>query len=101
MAKEVSHLPGKLKAILGEDFATASLHEVLRGLGISPARATGYMTARLATPGECELLRQDPPAALLVETRTVTDAKGEIIESTETAYVSSRWAMATSAAVLP
>ncbi|WP_412053664.1 GntR family transcriptional regulator [Arachnia propionica] len=101
VAKEVSHLPGKLKAILGEDFATASLHEVLRGLGISPARATGYMTARLATPGECELLRQDPPAALLVETRTVTDAKGEIIESTETAYVGSRWAMATSAAVLP
>ena len=57
------------------------------------------MTARLANPEEGELLRQELPAALLVESRTVSDTDGKVIESTETAYVGSRWAMDTAAAV--
>ena len=99
VAREITYLPGRLRAVLERDFATASLHQALRELGTTPARATGYVTARLASPEEGELLRQELPAALLVESRTVSDTDGKVIESTETAYVGTRWAMDTAAAV--
>ncbi len=101
VAREISYLPARLHAILDRDFTTASLHQTLRDLGVTPTRATGYVTARLATERECALLEQDPPLALLVESRLVADAAGDMIESTETAYIGTRWALDTAAAVRP
>lgn len=99
VAREITYLPGNLRAVLDHDFSTASLHRVLRDLGVTPSRATGVLTARLASQRECELLDLTHPTALLVESRLVIDPQGAVVESTETAYVGSRWAMNTSAAV--
>ena len=53
------------------------------------------VTSRLATAEECRLLMVSEPAALLVETRTVIDPAGVPIETTETAYLGTRWAIDT------
>lgn len=99
MAREVTYLPKRLGDALQADLAHGSLHETLQGMGVHLSRATGYITSRLATDQECMILRQEAPMPLLIETRTVTDSLGEVVESTETAYIGSRWAIDTSASV--
>ncbi|MDR1833443.1 MAG: GntR family transcriptional regulator [Propionibacteriaceae bacterium] len=101
VALEVCYLPGELRAVLDLDLSTASLHQALKDLGYALSKATGYISARLATVRECELLGQEPPTALLVESRVVRDPDGLVVESTETAYLGSRWAIDTVAAVKP
>ena len=64
-------------------------------------RASGYVTARLATNDEAHLLGVELPAALLVESRTITDTTGRIIENTQSAYVGSRWVIDTGSFVAP
>lgn len=99
LALEASYLPGELSDALNQDFSTTSLHQWLRDAGYRPAKATGFISARLATERECKLLGHDAPTALLVESRTIRDHEGRVVESTETAYLSSRWAIDTSASV--
>lgn len=101
VAREIVYLPNRLRGVLDADLATGSLHDALRRQGVALSRATGFVTARLASPKECELLALTHPTAMLVESRLVTDPDGAVVESTETAYVGSRWAMDTAAAVSP
>lgn len=99
LALEASYLPAEFADVLQQDFSTASLHQWLRDSGYSLASATGFISARLATDRESRLLGQEPPTALLIESRTIRDREDRVIESTETAYLSSRWAIDTSASV--
>lgn len=95
VAIERTALPGEFAPVLDADLEQGSLHQALAGLGRQMGRASGYVTARLATTEEARLLDLAAPAALLVETRLITDLSGRPVESTESAYVGSRWVMDT------
>lgn len=95
VALERAVLPGRFAAVLDADLEHGSLYQALAVLGRRMGKATGYVTARLATAEEAGLLGLDPPAALLVESRLVADPDGIPIESTRTAYVGSRWVIDT------
>ncbi len=95
LALETATLPGDFAEVLQADLEHGSLHAALTRLGRTMVRATGYVTARLATLDEARLLDITQPAALLVETRLIADAAGRRVESTETAYVGTRWAIDT------
>lgn len=101
MAVERAVLPGEFAEVLASDLASGSLHEALAALGRRMGRATGYVTARLATAEEAELLQLKPPVPLLVESRLITDRSGRPVESTETAYVASRWVIDTGSFIPP
>jgi Transcriptional regulators len=91
LALEKASLPRELSAVLNIDLEKESLHREVARLGHRMARATGYVTARLATDAEAAILGLRCPAALLVENRLILDDTGRPIESTKTAYVGSRW----------
>lgn len=95
VALERTALPGEFAPVLQADLATGSLHQALADLGRRLGRASGYVTARLATEEEAGLLDLPSPAALLVETRLITDNAGRPVESTQSAYVGSRWVIDT------
>lgn len=95
VALETASFPGEFAAVLDEDLEAGSLHAALVRLGRQMVRATGFVTARLATEEEGRLLGLALPAALLVETRLIRDAEGRAVESTQTAYVAARWAIDT------
>jgi DNA-binding GntR family transcriptional regulator len=101
VALEKAVLPGECEPVLGFDLERGSLHAALASLGRRMGRATGYVTARLASAEEAQLLDLTTPAALLVETRLITDVSGRPAESTETAYAGSRWVIDTGAFVAP
>ena len=95
LAVERVCLPGALSAVLDTDLENTSLHEWIRSQGYSISNATGYVTARLADKTDAELLGLTPPAALLVESRTIYDGSNRPLERTETAYVAARWVIDT------
>lgn len=95
LARERVFLPGDLHEVLDSDLQNGSLHVALIRLGRVISGARGYVTARLASTEEAELLGLVYPAVLLVERRTITDDRGNPIEHTETAYVASRWVIDT------
>jgi GntR family transcriptional regulator len=95
VALESAALPGEFAPVLQADLEHGSLHQALADLGRQMGRATGFVTARLATTEEARLLGLEVPAALLVENRLITDVSGRPVESTQTAYVASRWAIDT------
>lgn len=95
VALERTALPGEFARVLDADLEHGSLHQALADLGREMGRATGYVTARLASTEEARLLDLTVPAALLVESRLITDRAGRPMESTETAYVGSRWVIDT------
>lgn len=101
VALEKTTLPGEFAPVLQADLERGSLHRALANLGRVLGRARGYVTARLATPEEATLLDIPAPAALLVETRTITDDTGRTIENTQSAYVGSRWVIDTGSFVAP
>ncbi len=95
IAFEQVALPGDFAGVLEFDLETGSLHAAMAQLGRRMAKASGFVSARLATPIDCTLLDLVPPAALLVESRLITDVDGRPTERAETAYVGSRWALDT------
>lgn len=101
VALEKTVLPGEFAAVLQADLEQGSLHRALANLGREMGRASGYVTARLATNDEAQLLGVGVPTALLVESRTITDTTGRIIESTQSAYIGSRWVIDTGSFVAP
>lgn len=101
VAIERTALPGEFAAVLDADLEHGSLHQALASLGRELGRATGYVTARMATAEEARLLALSMPAALLVETRLITDSEGRSVESTQSAYVGSRWVIDTGSFVAP
>lgn len=101
VALETTGLPGEYEPVLKADLEQGSLHEALAALGRTMTRATGFVTARLATAQEAHHLGLQQPAALLVETRLLTDDNGRRLEITESAYVGTRWVMDTGSYVAP
>lgn len=95
VALETAALPGEFAHVLEADLEHGSLHQALADLGREMGRATGYVTARMATAEEAMALELTTPAALLVETRLISDVANRPVEHTETAYVASRWAIDT------
>lgn len=95
LAIERVSLPGEFSPVLKYDLEQGSLHEALRSMGRQISHAQGYVTARLATDEEAEILGLQPPAPLLVEWRTVYDSVERPVERTETCYVASRWVIDT------
>lgn len=101
VALETANLPNDFAGVLDEDLEQGSLHAALARLGRTLACATGHVTARLATDEEAALLELTTPAALLVESRLIVDSSGRRVESTQSAYVGSRWVLDTGAYVAP
>jgi len=95
LAMERVALPGEFAPVLEFDLEKGSLHSALRQLDRKIAHSRGYVTARLATEEEATELELTRPAVLLVESRTIFDDQGRMVERTETAYVASRWAIDT------
>lgn len=83
-------IPEAIK-VLESDLEKGSLHEALRANKITPYIASGWLTARIATPKEAAELQIPKNTPLLVETRVIDDQKGRPIEYTETAYASNRY----------
>lgn len=100
MARERVVLPGEFARVLESDLEAGSLHEALRLLGRRMNRASGHVTARMANADEARLLQLSPPAAMLVEWRTIYDDQDRKVERTETAYVGTRWVMDTGSFVV-
>lgn len=94
---ERTALPGQFVEVLEADLESGSLHEALGALGRTMGRASGYVTARLASDQEAGLLELESPSALLVESRLITDGSGRAVEATESAYAASRWVIDTGA----
>ncbi|MCU1637925.1 MAG: GntR family transcriptional regulator [Microbacteriaceae bacterium] len=95
LAIERVFLPGEFSAVLDYDLEHGSLHDALRDMGRQISHAHGYVTARLATSAEAEILGLTTPAPLLVESRTIYDTVERPVERTETCYVASRWVIDT------
>ena len=91
IAVEHAVLSAALVPGLETDLESGSLHQALLEHGIIATRAVGSISARLARPGETELLDLPPNAALLVEVRILFDQKGRIFERTETRYAADRY----------
>jgi len=88
--ESVSLVPA-LAGVLAADLEAGSLHEALRRMGHSPTTALVRISARIATSAESTLLDVPRRAAILQETRTVSDQHGTPIEFTTTAYVADRY----------
>lgn len=101
VALEKTVLPEHFSPVLDADLERGSLHAAIASLNEEPSHAQGQVHARLATAREAELLAIELPAALLIENRTITNARHKVIESTETAYIGSRWVMSTGSFVAP
>lgn len=95
LAIERVSLPGEFSEVLNFDLENGSLHDALRSLGRQMSHARGYVTARLATDAEAEILGLVSPVPLLVESRTIYDPAERPVERTETAYVAARWVIDT------
>ena len=79
------------REVLKADLVHGSLHEKMREIGYGPSTANCWLQARIADRSEAKLLDIPSGTPLLVETRVICDAKGTIIEFTETAYASNRY----------
>ena len=68
------------------DFAVESLYAVLDRNGCAPMRAAYTVEAAAAAPREAKLLGLPAGAAVLIATTIGTDAAGQAVEVTRTAY---------------
>ena len=73
------------------DFAVESLYAVLDRNGCAPMRAAYTVEAAAAAPREAKLLGLPAGAAVLIATTIGTDAAGQAVEVTRTAYRADRY----------
>ena len=90
MALEHAVLPLECAPVLATDLES-SLHEALINLGRVPSLANSWISARVATKPEAQLLRVPVRSPLIVERRVVYDGAGTPLEHTETRYVAERY----------
>lgn len=94
IAVETAVLVGRLaRTVMGADLEAGSLHEALEQAGVRLRRGTATITAEPATDDDARLLgiaRREP---LLVERRTIVDAAGRPVETTESRYPGERYAL--------
>jgi len=85
-------LPASCAAVLSNDLETGSLHAALAAIGIFPSVSQSWITARMPTAEERKHLgvtgHREP---LLVDRRIIRDRHDTPIESTEGAYLASRY----------
>lgn len=93
IALEHAVFPGTAAGLLEADLVAGSLHGALAALGRVPTLGGGVLTARTAAADEARLLAVEPGSALLVEQRLIYDQDGTPLESTESCYVSDRYAL--------
>lgn len=90
-AVEYAALVPDVAGVLASDLEAGSLHEALRSLGRTPTRARARISARTASARESELLDMPRRAAVLQETRAVSDGADVPIELTTTVYAADRY----------
>lgn len=94
IAIEAAALHGRCAGVvMHADLETGSLHDVLRGAGFVPARGRATLTAGAATTNEASLLGVPPGTPLLVERRVIVDLRDRPLESTESRYLTDRYAL--------
>jgi GntR family transcriptional regulator len=79
--------------VLAADLEHGSLHAALVAAGFNLRRGSGTITAEAATDDDAELLGLSRGAPLLVERRVIVDVHGRPIESTESRYPATRYAL--------
>ncbi|MFP4343117.1 MAG: GntR family transcriptional regulator [Anaerolineales bacterium] len=83
--------------LLEHDFSKFSLYTILeQELHVQLAHAEQTVSARLATPRECELMQLESPAALLTLERLTFDTHEQRVEYALTAYRPDRYPIALS-----
>jgi len=80
-------------AVMEADLETGSLHEALAKAGWHLRRGNATIAAEAATADDAHLLQVGEGDPLLVERRTILDAYGRAIESTESRYPGARYAL--------
>lgn len=93
IALESAVFPETVAELLEQDLANGSLHEALESLGRIPTIGHASLTAGNADDHAAGLLGLAPGAALLVEQRLILDQDGGPLESTESRYAGSRYAL--------
>jgi GntR family transcriptional regulator len=83
-------LPERFAFVLDKDLEANSLYSVLASTGVVPSWSKGTIRAQLAQAEDARYLSTAPYAALLVETRTTYDQRGEPIELVESRYEGER-----------
>ena len=81
------------EAVMAADVERGSLHAALVVAGFNLRRGHGTITAEAATNDDAALLDLAPGDPLLVERRVIVDVHGRPIESTESRYPASRYAL--------
>jgi GntR family transcriptional regulator len=80
-------------AVLTADLEHGSLHETMTRAGFGLKRGTGTIGAAKATAEDARLFGIRVGDSLLVERRTIVDADGRRIETTESRYPADRYAL--------
>ena len=79
--------------VMEADLETGSLHEALARAGLSLRRGRATIRAEAATPDDVQLLEVALGTPLLVEHRIIAEARGRLIEATESRYPGDRYAL--------
>lgn len=91
IAHERAVVSPRCQGLREEQLASASLHEVLRGLGFPPARGRATLAAEAATAEDADLLDVELGSSMLVERRLIRDARDEPLEYTCSRYAGPRY----------
>ncbi|MBA2719885.1 MAG: GntR family transcriptional regulator [Chloroflexi bacterium] len=81
------------KAVLAADLETGSLHGAIGAAGLTLRSGTGTVSAGAASAEDARLLDIRRGEPLLIERRVIVDDTGRRIESTESRYPASRYAL--------
>lgn len=81
------------RVVMHADLEEGSLHYVLHAGGFVPARGRATIGAEPASPEDARLLGITAGAPLLVERRVIADLRGRPLESTESRYPGTRYAL--------
>jgi len=90
VAIELATFSLDMLGLLELDLEIESAHGYIRKIGYSPVGGSSQLSARNAGD-DADYLEVDRDAALVVETRTIHDATGKVIEFTSTSYVPGRY----------
>ena len=92
LAIEWAVLRTSCAAVLSADLENGSLHAALAAIGHTPTTAQSWISARMPTAAEAELLSLAAMSEpLLVERRVICDQNDLAVELTETAYAAARY----------
>lgn len=91
VAHERAILTWACRGILDSDISAASLHELLRQMGIRPTRGRATIAAEPATAEDAELLGVERDSPMLVERKLIFDQRDQPFEYTASRYAADRY----------